>query len=286
TSMIRDGLQIGLALEDQIGINPLKFGLIGSTDTHNSNPGDVEEWDYRGSTTFSGSPAKRRLDGDLTGSRYNNPGGLAAVWAPENTREALFDSMKRKEVYATSGTRIKLRTFAGFDLPTDIAETADIAAGYANGVPMGGTLLASEKASALSLFVWAVKDPDNAPLAKVQVIKGWLDNGERQEIVYDIACGGSRPDPATGKCSTNGSSVNMSDCSWDSTAGAPELITLWTDPDYNSDEDAFYYVRAIQNPTCRWSTYDSMRLGRELPIDVPATVTEMAWSSPIWVKAR
>jgi hypothetical protein len=134
--------------------------------------------------------------------------------------------------------------------------------------------------------VWAVKDPDNAPLAKVQVIKGWLDNGERQEIVYDIACGGSRPDPATGKCSTNGSSVNMSDCSWDSTAGAPELITLWTDPDYNSDEDAFYYVRAIQNPTCRWSTYDSMRLGRELPIDVPATVTEMAWSSPIWVKAR
>jgi len=286
TSMMRDGLQIGLALEDQIGINPLKVGLIGSTDTHNSNPGDTEEWDYRGSTTFSGSPAKRRLEGDLTGSRYNNPGGLAAVWAPENTREALFDSMKRKEVYATSGTRIKLRTFAGFDLPTDIAETAGIAAGYANGVPMGGTLLASEKASALSLFVWAVKDPDNAPLAKVQVIKGWLDNGERQEIVYDIACGGSRPDPTTGKCSTNGSSVNMSDCSWDSTAGAPELITLWTDPDYNSDEDAFYYVRAIQNPTCRWSTYDSMRLGRELPIDVPATVTEMAWSSPIWVKAR
>lgn len=286
TSMIRDGLQIGLALEDQIGINPLKFGLIGSTDTHNSNPGDAEEWDYRGSTTFSGSPAKRRLDGDLTGSRYNNPGGLAAVWAPENTREALFDSMKRKEVYATSGTRIKLRTFAGFDLPTDIAETADIAAGYANGVPMGGTLLASEKASALSLFVWAVKDPDNAPLSKVQVIKGWLDNGERQEIVYDIACGGSRPDPATGKCSINGSSVNISDCSWDSNTGAPELISLWTDPDYNSDEDAFYYVRAIQNPTCRWSTYDSMRLGRELPIDVPATVTEMAWSSPIWVKAR
>ncbi|MBT7963727.1 MAG: DUF3604 domain-containing protein, partial [Porticoccaceae bacterium] len=136
TSMMRDGLQIGLALEDQIGINPLKVGLIGSTDTHNSNPGDTEEWDYRGATTFASSPAKRRYESTrFVGTQYNNPGGLAAVWAPENTREALFDAMKRKEVYATSGTRIKLRSFGGFNLPEDIAVTADIAAAYTHGVP-------------------------------------------------------------------------------------------------------------------------------------------------------
>ncbi|MBT7370176.1 MAG: DUF3604 domain-containing protein, partial [Gammaproteobacteria bacterium] len=287
TSMARDGLQIGLALEDQIGINPLKFGLIGSTDTHNSNPGDAEEWDYRGATTFAASPAERRMESDnVTGIRNNNPGGLAAVWAPENTREALFDAMKRKEVYATSGTRIKLRAFAGFELPNNIASTGDIAAAYKNGVPMGGTLSADKNRVGLSLFVWAMKDPDNAPLAKLQIIKGWIENGERQEVVYDIACGGSQLDPVTGRCEANGTRVNMNDCSWDNTAGASELKTLWTDPDYEPDEDAFYYVRVVQNPTCRWTTYDSLRLGREPPSDAPATVTEMAWGSPIWIKSE
>jgi hypothetical protein len=224
---------------------------------------------------------------NVTGIRNNNPGGLAAVWAPENTREALFDAMKRKEVYATSGTRIKLRTFAGFDMPVDMAETGDLTAAYKQGVPMGGRLYASEsKAEGVSLFVWAVKDPDNAPLAKLQVVKGWIEEGERQEVVYDVACGGSEFDPATGKCEANGATVNMNDCSWDNTVGASELKTLWTDPDYGSDEDAFYYVRVVQNPTCRWTTYDSLRLGREPLDDSPATVTEMAWGSPIWVKAK
>ncbi len=287
TSMVRDGLQIGLALEDKIGVNPLRFGLIGSTDTHNSNPGDTEEWDYRGAITLGGSPAQRRLDSSgQAGQKEYNPGGLAAVWAPENTREALFDAMQRKEVYATSGTRIKLRTFAGFNLPSDITETGDLAAAYENGVPMGGNLHADTNTDALSLFVWAVKDPDNAPLAKVQVIKGWIENGERQELVYDIACGGSQLDPATGRCEANNAKVNMSDCSWDNTAGASELKRLWTDPDYDASKDAFYYVRVVQNPTCRWTTYDSLRLGREPPSNVPATVTEMAWGSPIWVRTR
>jgi len=288
TSMVRDGLQIGLALEDQIGVNPLEFGLIGSTDTHNSNPGDAEEWDFTGSTTLAASPAERRMsEENVTGIRNNNPGGLAAVWAPENTREALFDAMKRKEVYATSGTRIKLRTFAGFDLPENIASKGDLAAAYKQGVPMGGRLYASDsKAEGVSLFVWAVKDPDNAPLAKLQVIKGWIEAGERQELVYDVACGGSELDPATGKCKANGATVNMNDCSWDNTAGASELKTLWADPDFGADEDAFYYVRVVQNPTCRWTTYDSLRLGRAPLDDSPATVTEMAWGSPIWVKAK
>ena len=289
TSMVRDGLQIGLAMEDQIGINPLKVGLIGSTDTHNSNPGDTEEWDYRGATTFTSGPAKRRFEStNLTGTQYNNPGGLAAIWARENTREALFDAMKRKEVYATSGTRIKLRTFAGFDFPADITATADLAAAYKLGVPMGGTLIANDmkKGVGVSLFVWAVKDPDSAPLAKVQVIKGWLENGERQEVVHDVACGGSKLDSVTSKCLSNGASLNMNDCRWDETAGASELMTLWTDPDYSADENAFYYVRAVQNPTCRWSTYDSLRLGKLPRNDVPDTVTEMAWGSPMWVKGK
>lgn len=282
TSMIRDGLQKGLALEDEIGINPLQFGLIGSTDTHNSNPGDAEEWDFRGSTGYGGSPAARRLD-SVTGGREVNPGGLAAVWAQENTREALFDAMKRREVYATSGTRIKLRAFAGFDFPADIAEAGDLAAAYDTGVPMGGSLDAQSRA--LSLFVWAVQDPDNAPLAKVQVIKGWIEEGGRREVVHDIACGGSRLDPLTGKCAPNGAKVDMTDCRWSHAGEGSELKVLWTDPDYESREAAFYYVRVVQNPTCRWTTYDSLRLGREPPGDVPATVTEMAWTSPIWVKA-
>ncbi|MEK9823721.1 MAG: DUF3604 domain-containing protein [Gammaproteobacteria bacterium] len=284
TSMIRDGLHIGLELEDEIGINPLQFGLIGATDTHNSNPGDTEEWDYRGVTTFTSSPAAQRMNvSDITGIRDNNPGGLAAVWAPENTREALFESMKRKEVYATSGTRIKLRTFAGFNLPSDLAETGDLEAAYANGVPMGGSLPAQEQA--FSIFVWATQDPDNAPLARAQVVKGWIEDGERQERVYDIACGGSQLSGTSGKCLPNGATVYLQDCRWDTTVGASELKALWTDPDYSPNEDAFYYVRIVQNPTCRWTTYDSIRLGQTPPKDSPATSTEMAWSSPFWVKA-
>ena len=285
TSMVRDGLRKGLVLEDELGINPLQFGLIGATDTHNSNPGDVEEWDYSGSTSFASSPAKRRLDpANLTGIRNNNPGGLAAVWAADNTREELFDAMQRKEVYATSGTRIKLRVFAGYDLPKDIAATANLEAAYAGGVPMGGSL-AAQRNTAPSFFVWALQDPDNAPLARVQVIKGWIEAGVQREIVYDVACGGSALDQALNQCEQNNAAVSLTDCGWDSNAGASELKTLWTDPDYDAQEDAFYYVRVVQIPTCRWSTYDALKLGVALPADSPATVTEMAWSSPIWLKS-
>ena len=288
TSMARDGLHIGLQLQQALGVNPLRFGMIGSTDAHNSNPGDAEEWDYRGGSAFFSSPAQRRLTSSgATAARFNNPGGLAAVWAPENTREALFDAMQRKEVYATSGTRIKLRVFAGFDLPDDIDATGDIAAAYKNGVPMGGTLEADNRAasSSPSVFVWAIKDPDNAPLARIQLVKGWVEDGERREIVHDVACGGSRLDPDTGKCAANGAQVNLNDCSWNNADGAPELKVLWRDQDYRAGQEAFYYVRVVQNPTCRWTTYDALRLGTEPPPDVPATVTEMAWSSPVWVTA-
>ena len=288
TSMVRDGLRIGLELEDEIGVNPLEFGMVGSTDTHNSNPGDTEEWDYRGATSFASSPAARRMSPDnVTGIRNNNPGGLAAVWAPENTREAVFDAMKRKEVYATSGTRIVLRMFAGYELPADIAETADLTVAYEQGTPMGGRLDAiSAGDKAVSLFVWASQDPISAPLARVQIVKGWIENGESREAVYDVACGGSALNPTTAICAPNGAKVDLSDCSWDTTAGASELKARWTDPDFDPAEDAFYYARVVQNPTCRWTTYDSLRLGLTPLADSAATVTEMAWGSPVWVKTK
>jgi len=281
TSMVRDGLKKGLVLEEQLGFNPMKFGLMASTDTHNSNPGDAEEWDYRGSNAYMGSPATNRLQDGLRQPKVTNPGGLAAVWASENTRDALFDAMSRREVYATSGTRLTLRFFAGTDLPEDLEETGDLEVAYARGVPMGGTLAAG--AGAPRLFVWATQDPDNAPLAKIQIIKGWLEDGEAREQVFDIACADTH---ATDTCISTTAPVDLSDCSWSDTAGAPELRADWVDPDFDSAHNAFYYARVIQIPTCRWTTYDSLRLGLAPPKDVPAMVTEMAWSSPIWISAQ
>jgi len=281
TSMVRDGLKKGLVLEEQLGFNPMKFGLMASTDTHNSNPGDAEEWDYRGANAYMGSPATNRLQDGLRQPKVTNPGGLAAVWASENTRDALFDAMSRREVYATSGTRLTLRFFAGTDLPEDLEETGDLEVAYARGVPMGGTLAAG--AGAPRLFVWATQDPDNAPLAKIQIIKGWLENGEAREQVFDVACADTH---ATDSCISTTAPVDLSDCSWSDTAGAPELRADWVDPDFDSAHNAFYYARVIQIPTCRWTTYDSLRLGLAPPKDVPAMVTEMAWSSPIWISAQ
>ena len=281
TSMARDGLKKGLALQGSLGFNPMKFGLMASTDTHNSNPGDTEEWDYRGANSYVGSPARNRLESGIRQPKVANPGGLAAVWAPENTRDALFGAMSRREVYATSGTRPLLRFFAGADLPDDLAQTGDLEAAYAKGVPMGGSLIAEDDAP--RLFVWATQDPDHAPLAKIQIIKGWLKDGETHEKVFDTACSDKN---TNGACIATKAPVDLSNCAWSNSAGAPELRTTWVDPDYDASHHAFYYARVIQIPTCRWTTYDSLRLGREPPADVPATITEMAWSSPIWVLAR
>jgi hypothetical protein len=281
TSMARDGLKKGLVLQGSLGFNPMKFGLMASTDTHNSNPGDTEEWDYRGANAYVASPARNRLESGIRQPKVANPGGLAAVWARENTRDALFGAMSRREVYATSGTRPLLRFFAGADLPDDLAQTGDLEAAYAKGVPMGGTLIAEDDAP--RLFVWATQDPDHAPLAKIQIIKGWLEDGETHEKVFDTACSDKN---TNGACIATKAPVDLSNCAWSDSAGVPELRTTWVDPDYDASHHAFYYARIIQIPTCRWTTYDSLRLGREPPADVPATITEMAWSSPIWVLAR
>jgi hypothetical protein len=288
TSMARDGLKIGLELEDTIGINPLKFGLIGATDTHNSNPGDTEEWDYRGPAGVGSATAKRRLSPGPDGSYpnlMNNPGGLAAIWAPQNTRDALFDAMQRKEVYATSGTRIRLRFFASFDFEDRMADRPDVLeTAYRDGATMGGELEGVSR-GAPKFLIWAMQDPLSAPLDRIQIIKGWTEDGETFEVVHDVACSEGRAiDPETKRCVATAASVDLSNCEFDEDRGAAELKILWTDPDYHSSQNAFYYARVIQNPTCRWSTYDSLRIGQDPPDNVPPTITEMAWSSPIWLR--
>lgn len=283
TSMVRDGLKKGLTLQGDLGFNPLAFGLVGSTDTHNANPGDAEEWDFRGASGYVSSPAEKRLSSGRGSQLGNNPGGLAAIWAKENTRDALFDAMARKEVYATSGTRIRLRVFAGFELPEDPGQN-DIATLYKRGVPMGGTL--EGRVGALSLFAWALQDPQSAPLAKIQIIKGWMADGQAREAVYDVACGNGPIDPVTGRCTAESAQIDVTSCRWNADAGSKELKAHWQDPAYDPDVDAFYYVRVVQNPTCRWTTYDSLRLGRVPPAGYPATITEMAWASPIWLQRQ
>lgn len=288
TSMIRDGLKKGLKLEEELGINPLDFGMIGSTDTHNSNLGDTEEWDFRGMAGSFSATAKKRIHGKRGRGRSSlirNPGGLAAIWAEENTRDALFDAMLAKEVYATSGTRIKVRFFGSFNFPDDLANQEDaIAHAYASGVPMGGKIHGTGD-QAPSFFILAEQDSLDAPLDKIQIVKGWRENGESYEKVVDVVCSDGRTVvAATDRCSATVASVDLSNCAFDKSVGSSELRTIWTDPDYAPDQNAFYYARVIQNPTCRWSTYDALRLGEAPPDSVSPTSTEMAWSSPIWVQ--
>jgi len=292
-SFAREGLKKGLELEQDLGFNPLQFGFIGSTDTHNSSPGDTEEWDYRGASNVYESPARQRT-GYLGNDQYKelddvkvimkNPGGLAAVWAKENTREAIFEALKNRETYATSGTRIKLRFFSAWELDSNIISSPDlISQAYDQGVPMGSVMNTGKDGQVPSFLVWAMKDPISANLQKIQMIKAWMENGERREKVFDIACSnGLTVDPVSGRCPDNTAKVNINDCSVDERKGAKELKVLWRDDEFNAQQSAFYYVRVLQNPTCRWSTYDAIRLGAKPRDDIPATVRERVWSSPIW----
>jgi hypothetical protein len=291
----RQGLKIGLQLDRELGFNPFTFGFIGSTDTHNANPGDAEEWDFVGKVAAASSPAIRRItewpDREPYEStlQFHTSGGLAAVWAQENTRDAIFAGMQRREAYATSGPRITLRFFAGWSFNENIIENPDaIVAATAGGVPMGGVLKASvEDSGSPTFFVWAGADLMSAPLQRLQMVKGWIDErGRTHESVQDISCAdGLRVDPQTLRCPDNGASVDTSNCKTLGNTGATQLAAAWKDYDYRPEQNAFYYVRAIQNPTCRWSTYDSIRLGQAPPDHVPATIRERAWSSPIWIEA-
>jgi hypothetical protein len=208
--------------------------------------------------------------------------GLAAVWAEENTRESIYAALRRKETFATSGPRMRLRFFAGYGLADDLLETPDgVARAYATGVTMGADLLPGEGAP--QFVMWAQADANSAPLQRLQVIKGWIDAaGETHEDVIDVACaGGAAVDPATNRCPDNGATVDLSDCSISANTGDAELRTVWSDPNFDADQRAFYYTRVLENPTCRWSTWDAIRAGTEPRSDLAATLQERAWSSPI-----
>jgi len=296
TGFVRDGLKVGLELEQELGFNPLQIGFIAATDGHNANPGDVEEWDFRGTVGTISSPAVRRMSGTNLGDKayrsmlkFHTPGGLAAVWAPENTREAIFDALARRETYATSGPRIGLRFYAGRGIDQAMIDAPDLVQHLeAEAVSMGAVLPSSQRPDQQSespeFLVWAVRDPMDAPLQRLQMVKGWIDDaGQTHENVVDIACAdGLQVDPATGRCPDNGASVDLSTCQYSAGSGATELKTVWRDPDYDQNQSAFYYVRVLMNPTCRWSSFDAIRLGREPDPSVPATIQERAWSSPIW----
>jgi hypothetical protein len=311
-SYVRNAWQRGLSMEEKDGANPYKFGVIGSSDTH-TGAASLQEDNYFGKIgSFDSTPEKRgsvpasflygtliklaasdmveEVDDetylDFSGYKYWGASGIAGVWAEENTREAIYDALRRKETFATSGTRIKVRFFAGYYLADAQLNNPNLVKNaYQGGVPMGANLPVNADRQP-TFLTWAVADPNTAKLQRVQIIKGWLESGEHQEQVYDVACSdGLSVDPQTNRCPDNGARVDLNDCSTSANVGASELKTLWQDPDFTPEQEAFYYVRVLENPVCRWSTWDALRAGEKPRSDMSATIQERAWSSPIWYTA-
>ena len=323
-SYVREALLTGLALEAKGNANPYQFGFIGSSDTHSAASQNDESAfssklgilsstaEQRGSIpqegldgqlayygtkifeTFNPTPLGKslyvKIDNDVYAggaSPTYGASGFAAAWAEENTRESIYQAFRRKEVFATSGPRIRLRFFAGYEFDSSMLNAADgVERAYANGVTMGGTLLAKQQAddnSSPGFLVMASADPKNAPLQRIQIVKGWVDAaGKTYENVVDVACtNGAEIDAQTNRCSDNGARVDISDCSINPDTGSTQLSTLWYDPEFDPEQRAFYYARAIENPTCRWSTWDAIRAGIAPRPDVATTIQERAWSSPI-----
>ncbi len=292
TNYLRSGLLQGLKYESSLGINPFKFGFIGGTDVHNSLS-SIEENNFFGKMPVQ-EPGKNRWNhaskqgfGKTRYTYHYTAAGYAAVWATENTREALWDAMHRKEVYATSGTRMMVRLFGGWDFNKKDAEARDLAIiGYAKGVPMGGDLpQAGKGAKAPSFLVAAMKDPQSGNLDRIQIVKGWTDKDNKEhEKIYNVAWSDmkARKLGKDGKIPSVGDTVDVATASWKDTIGAPQLTGVWTDPEFNPSQRAFYYVRAIEIPTPRWTAYDAVRFGIKMPPEVPMKHQERAWSSPIW----
>ncbi len=286
----RSALKLGLKVEAQLGTNPYKFGLIGSTDAH-TGLAAVEEDNFFGKTSSSEPGPDRATHPFVKTEKATIMGweqtasGYAAVWATENTREALFDAMQRKEVYATTGPRMTVRFFGGFDFEAaDARNRMPAAIGYRKGVPMGGDLSQAPAGKAPTFLVAALKDPIGANLDRIQVVKGWLDKaGEVQEKVYDVVWSGQRrPDPGTGKIPPVGSTVDVANATYANTIGEPELITVWKDPDFDPSLRAFYYARVLEIPTPRWTAYDAKYFGIKMPPEAPMAQQERAYTSPIW----
>jgi hypothetical protein len=320
-SYVREALLNGLQFEQSGISNPYQFGFIGSSDTH-SGASQNDEANYvsklgllsgeaqqRGSVPRTGvsgnfyhyglkaalalmpNPMGKSMSIKINGDIYSKGGtptygasGLAAAWAEDNTRESIYEAFRRKEVFATSGPRIALRFFAGYDFDDSMLTEADgIERAYQQGVSMGANIVAAEDNKIPSFLVMAAADAEAAPLQRLQVIKGWIDSsGETHEEVFDVACaGGKTVNPDTHRCPDNGARVDIADCSINPETGSTQLASLWQDPQFDSSERAFYYARAIENPTCRWSTWDAIREGIKPRPDLPTTIQERAWSSPI-----
>jgi len=294
----RAALARGLKYEQSLGVNPFKFGMIGSTDTHTSLA-SIEENNYFGKAT-PGEPAAEperfaeKITGvmqqpggpDITMRHYQTlAAGLAGVWARENTRESLWDALKRKEVYATTGTRMTVRLFAGWDFTAEDVQRPDFArTGYLRGVPMGSELFKAPKGAAPRFVIRALRDVDGANLDRIQVIKGWLDGkGELHERVFDVAVSDGRKIGADGRCKVPvGNTVAVATATYTNSIGAPLLLGYWEDPYFDPGQRAFYYARVLEIPTPRWTTYDAVFYGKDLPADVPASHQERAYTSPVW----
>jgi hypothetical protein len=287
----RSGLKLGLQLEQELGTNPYKFGMIGSTDAH-TGLAAVEEDNFFGKTSTSEPSPNRATHPFIKTEKATIMGweqtasGYAAVWAAENTREALFDAMERRETYATTGPRMVVRFFGGWDYePADAQSRSPAVVGYQKGVPMGGDLRSGPSGRAPGFLVAALKDPIGANLDRIQIVKGWVTrDGKLDEKVYDVVWGDAdrrKPGP-DGKLPSVGNTVDVSNATWTNTIGDPELITMWRDPDFDPSQRAFYYARVLEIPTPRWTAYDAKYFGIQMPKEVPMSMQERAYTSPIW----
>jgi hypothetical protein len=293
-SYVRDAYRRGLVMQEAGGFNPYRFGVIGSSDTHNA-AGSFEEDNYWSKTGVTDIRPQQRgsvpldepgPDGEPYAngaSKYWGASGLAGVWAESNTRDSIFAAFKRKETFSTSGPHIPVRFFGGYDLDPALGDDPErIPKLYEQAVPMGGEIRPRDGAPP-SFFVWALRDPDSGSLQRLQIIKGWVKDGETAEQVYDLACSdGGSVDPSTHRCPDNGARVDLSTCEPTPGKGAAELAGVWTDPDFDPELHAFYYARVLENPICRWSTWDAIRAGVEPRPDMHSTIQDRAWSSPIW----
>ena len=286
----REALKRGLAIENRLGTNPYKFGMIGATDSHTSLATAEEDNFFGKHSGYEPSPGRMSHPfmetdrGKIVGWQMV-ASGLAAVWATENSREAIFDAMQRKEVYGTTGPRMSVRMFGGWEFNNQDLKNRILAnAGYAKGSPMGGDLrVKPEDANAPNFMVYALRDPIGANLDRIQIVKGWLDaDGTTHEKVYDVAWSGERVLDKKGKLPAVGNTVDAATASWTNTIGAAELSAVWTDPHFDAKQKAFYYARILEIPTPRWSTYDAFRFGIDLPEGAPVSTQERAYTSPIW----
>jgi len=285
----REALKNGLLLEQRLGTNPYRFGMVGSTDSHTALSA-VEEDNFFGKATNAEPSPKRMMHPFTTTDKGSFEGyelvasGYTGVWATENTREAIWDAMARREVYATTGPRMLVRFFGGWEFTdADLNSRQPAFRGYEKGVPMGGDLRSAPFGTAPTFMVYALRDPIGANLDRIQIVKGWLDaGGTTHEKVYDVAWSGDRTPGADGKVAAVGSTVDVENANWTNTIGASELATVWTDPDFDPSESAFYYARVLEIPTPRWVVYDAFRFGVDLPAGAEVSHQERAYTSPIW----